>query len=75
MGGRGGGGQGSKSFQAFLPKYQEFWALKKLSYGCPKWADTIVTLKCPKRRGGGLRPLLDNVQKKDAFSDVFPKTL
>ena len=23
--------------------------------------------------GGGSRPLLDNVQKKDAFFDVFPK--
>ena len=50
----------------FLSKYWEFWALKKLPHGCPKWADTKVTSQCPKMRGG-CRPLLDNVQKKDAF--------
>ena len=27
-------------------------------YGCPKWADTKVTSRVSKIRGGGLRPLL-----------------
>ena len=50
-----------------MSKYWEFWALKKLPHGCPKWADTKVTSRLSKMRGGGSRPLLDNVQKKDAF--------
>jgi hypothetical protein len=37
------------------------------THGCPKWADTKVTSRVSKMRGGGSRPLLDNVQKKDAF--------
>ena len=35
--------------------------IKKLPHGCPKW-------------GGGSRPLLDNVEKKDVFFYAFPKS-
>ena len=48
-GGRGGGvDHVPKVLRHFLPKYWEFWALKKLTHGCPKWADTKVTSQCPK---------------------------
>ena len=65
-----GDDQVPKVLRHFLPKYWEnIWILglnksyltvvqnrpiQKLPHGCPKW-------------GGGSRPLLDNVQKKDAF--------
>ena len=55
---KGGGGGGLTMFQkfwgTFLSKYWEFWALKKLPHGCPKWADTKVTSQCPKWGGRGV---------------------
>ena len=52
-----------------LPLYElmKFGTLQKLPHGCPKWADTKVTSSRVSKMGGGSRPLLDNVQKKDAF--------
>ena len=47
-------------------------AIQKLPQGCPKWADTKVTSLMSKMRGGGLRPLLDKVEKKDAFFVWLP---
>ena len=52
-----GEGGGLTMFQkfwgTFLSKYWEFWALKKLPHGCPKWADTKVTSRVSKMGGGG----------------------
>ena len=46
-----------------------------LPHGCPKWADTKDTSLMSKMRGGGSGPLLDNVQKKDAFFMVPLRTI
>ena len=57
MGGEGGGlDHVPKVLRHFLPKYCEFWALK-----------SYLTMSKMKGGGGGSRPLLNNVQKKDAI--------
>ena len=62
-----GGWPRSKSFEAIfasrLGKYLSFGPIKNLPHGCPKWANTKGTAWMSKMEG----PLLDNVQKKDAF--------
>ena len=40
---------------------------KKLPHSCLKWANLKVTSQCQKEGGVGSRPLMDNVQKVDAF--------
>ena len=71
MGEGRGGSPCSKSFEALFAKifgkYWNFGPIKKLPHGCPKWADTKVTSKDVQNRGGGVRPLLDNVQKKSLW--------
>ena len=52
--------------------YLDFGPIQKLPHGCPKWADTKFTSWMSKMRGGS-RPLLDNVQKKEAFLYGFPE--
>ena len=61
----------SKSFEALfgwlLGKYWNFWAYKKVTSLLSKIGRHKSYLAMSKTKGGGSRPLLDNVQKKGAF--------